>query len=49
MKKINLTELMVTPDSELLSIFSNHPEYSTPTLLYCYAEIKRRELALSET
>ena len=47
MKKINFTELMSSPDSELVNIFENHTDYTTPTLLYCYAEIKRRNLVLS--
>lgn len=49
MKKINFTELMLLPDLELLKIFEDHDDYATPTLLFCYAEIKRRNIVLSDS
>jgi hypothetical protein len=47
MKKINLVDIIKSQDLELQSYLENYTEYSRPTLLYCYAEFKRRNLMLS--
>lgn len=47
MKNLRITETVELQDSELLEIIGNHTGFSTPTLIFCYAEIKRRELVLS--
>jgi len=48
MKNLKITQTIVLQDTELLEIIEKHTEFSISALLYCYAEIKRRELVLSE-
>ena len=48
MKKLRLAQTITLQDSELLEKIENYKEFSTPTFLHCYAEIKRRALVLSD-
>jgi hypothetical protein len=48
MKIRKIYDAIESSDSELLDVIENQKDYTSPPILFCYAEVKRRGLVLQE-